>query len=138
MKKSLTNYTSLIRSKIAEWERMGKCSRCLMPERFRNITFTPEGVCNYCNDYRTLTAQAENREAEMLELIESYCKKVPGNYQAIVCYSGGKDSTYLLDRFRNTYGLSVLAVTMDSGFMSDLARENIDQTVRVRVTPSDE
>jgi len=42
-----------------------------------------------------------------------------------MCYSGGKDSTYTLDILKNRYGLSILAITFDNGFISPGALRNI-------------
>jgi tRNA(Ile)-lysidine synthase TilS/MesJ len=50
-------------------------------------------------------------------------------YDFLVCYSGGKDSTYILDIFKNHYNLRILAITMDNGFISPVALENIRRVV---------
>jgi len=42
-----------------------------------------------------------------------------------MAYSGGKDSTYTLDLFKNKYKLNVLALTFDHGFISPFAIKNI-------------
>jgi len=50
---------------------------------------------------------------------------VPSSYHVLMAYSGGKDSTYTLDIFKNKYKLNVLAVTFDNGFLSSYAMENV-------------
>ena len=52
-----------------------------------------------------------------------------GTYDVLMAYSGGKDSTYTLDLLKNTYGLRVLALTFDHGFVSPYALENIRRVV---------
>jgi hypothetical protein len=47
-------------------------------------------------------------------------------------YSGGKDSTYMLDRFVNEYGKRVLSYTFDVPFESKHVAENIER-VRSRI-----
>jgi len=47
------------------------------------------------------------------------------SYDCLVCYSGGKDSTYTLDVMVNDYGATALAITVDNGFVSPRAYENI-------------
>jgi hypothetical protein len=47
-----------------------------------------------------------------------------GPYDCLLMFSGGKDSTYLLDKFVNEYGQRVLAYTFDVPFESDSAADN--------------
>jgi tRNA(Ile)-lysidine synthase TilS/MesJ len=42
-----------------------------------------------------------------------------------MCYSGGKDSTYTMDILKKRYGLSILAVTFDNGFIAPAAIDNM-------------
>ena len=42
-----------------------------------------------------------------------------GDYDCLVCFSGGKDSTYLAWRMRNVYHLRVGLVAVDNGFEED-------------------
>jgi predicted PP-loop superfamily ATPase len=48
-------------------------------------------------------------------------------YDAIVAYSGGKDSTYTLKLLKNRYNLRLLALTFDNHFISQTAWENINK-----------
>ncbi len=52
-----------------------------------------------------------------------------GEYDAIVCYSGGKDSSYTLSLAVNKYKLRVLAFTLDNGHLSSYALDNINRVV---------
>ncbi|NWG76396.1 MAG: hypothetical protein HXY24_17640, partial [Rubrivivax sp.] len=52
-----------------------------------------------------------------------------GEYDCLLAYSGGKDSTYTLALLRDEYGLRVLAVTFDNGFVSPGAFANIRRVV---------
>jgi tRNA(Ile)-lysidine synthase TilS/MesJ len=47
----------------------------------------------------------------------------------LVAYSGGKDSTFTLDLLKNRYGLRVIALTFDHGFVSPYAKDNIRRIV---------
>jgi len=49
----------------------------------------------------------------------------PSSYHVLMAYSGGKDSTYTLDIFKNNYKLNVLAVTFDHGFLSSYTMDNV-------------
>ena len=48
----------------------------------------------------------------------------------ILGLSGGKDSTYVLYVSKKKLGLNCLAYTLDNGYLSDFARNNIDKTCR--------
>jgi tRNA(Ile)-lysidine synthase TilS/MesJ len=106
------------------------CSRCVLPETFPGIHFDSEGVCNFC----TATGAADSHRKESTrfrrrfdELLKKYRGK--GCYDAIMCYSGGKDSSYTLRILREDYDLRVLALTFDNGFVADQARRNIESVV---------
>ncbi|MHB8893967.1 MAG: 7-cyano-7-deazaguanine synthase [Candidatus Geothermincolia bacterium] len=47
------------------------------------------------------------------------------SYDVLMAFSGGKDSTYTLLLLRRKYGLRVLAMSFDNGFISPRALENI-------------
>ncbi len=106
------------------------CSKCVLPETFPGISFNGEGVCNYCLSFGGM--EGINREKvkyrQKFEDLIARCSKGSG-YECLVCFSGGKDSTYTLDLLKNHYGLRVLAVTMDNGFISPVAIENIRRMV---------
>jgi hypothetical protein len=50
-------------------------------------------------------------------------------YDCVLGYSGGKDSTALLDYLVNDLDLNPLAVTSDTGFMTDIAKNNMRDTL---------
>lgn len=62
-----------------------------------------------------------------LNLIKQYGGK--SEYDCLMSYSGGKDSTYTLDIFKNRFGLSILAVTFDNGFISPVAIDYMRRVV---------
>lgn len=101
------------------------CSRCVLPESFPGVKFDEEGVCNHCAKAPTLQEVEENVAKLHRELIEAIETNKGGrDYDCIVAYSGGKDSSYTLKELTQTFGLKCLAVTVDNGFMSDQARIN--------------
>ena len=108
------------------------CKTCVLNSNFPGIKFNAQGICNHCLSHRDIDRQAHLKE-EYQAKFESLIKKYKGkaSYDVLVAYSGGKDSSYTLDIFKNKYDLRVLAFTFDNGFISKTAVEN-----RRRVTES--
>ena len=119
---------------------MKTCTKCVLPETFPGIKFDEEGVCNHCLKFlalggpRKLEEQKRKYKAKFESLFEERrvrrdSQSTKGDYDCLMCYSGGKDSTYTLDILRTEYNASVLAVTVDNGFVSERAVENIRNVV---------
>jgi tRNA(Ile)-lysidine synthase TilS/MesJ len=105
---------------------MKRCKVCVLPETFPGIKFDDEGVCNFCASFKG----AENQEKKKLkyrqkfeDLLEQY--KGKSSYDALMSYSGGKDSTYVLMLLKEEYGLNILALTFDNGFLPEQTLSNI-------------
>lgn len=107
-----------------------RCSRCVISGGFPRIDFDDEGVCSFCRNKVFYTAENETIEESRRQVAELFSSR-PGDrqYDALVCLSGGKDSTYTLMRAVRTYGLKTLAFTFDNGFLSGFAMENIRNAV---------
>ncbi|MBN2862966.1 MAG: hypothetical protein JXN62_07380 [Bacteroidales bacterium] len=105
-----------------------RCTRCILPSTLSSITFNEEGVCNHCRkyerDFQEWDRISARKEEEFRAILE---KAVSLNrpYDCLVPLSGGKDSTYALYLCTKIYGLRTLAVTLDNGYLSGPARENI-------------
>jgi hypothetical protein len=98
---------------------INRCTRCILPDTFPGITFDHKGVCNFCSDHQIISALGE---AKLLDELPTQRDSI---YDCIVPISGGKDSTYVLYYAVKKLNLRVIAVNYDSGFQSNLARENI-------------
>ena len=109
------------------------CSVCVLPETFPTIDFDPNGVCNYCRSFKGGEHQEELKK-EYREKFERLLldHKGYGDYDVLMAYSGGKDSTYTSDVFKNYFDLRVLALTFDHGFVSPYAMKNM-KTVTERL-----
>ncbi len=97
-----------------------------MPSTFPGISFDEDGICNHCRTYRGDEANKhlkEKYEKKFLDLIKLHRNK--SNYDVLLAYSGGKDSTYTLDLFVTYYKLRVLALTFDNTFISEMALINM-------------
>jgi len=106
------------------------CNTCVLPDTFPTIDFDDRGVCNYCRSFRGEEHQEElkKRYREKMEKLLAV-PKGKGDYDVLMAYSGGKDSTYTLDLFKNYFHLRVLALTFDHGFVSPYAIKNITKVV---------
>lgn len=110
--------------------KMKRCTRCVLPESYPGIQFDDEGVCNFCRRFKgreRLKKSMAKYRAKFEKLLES--KKRKGGYDAIMAYSGGKDSTHTMAVLKKEYDLSILAMTLDNGFISPRSLENIRNVV---------
>lgn len=102
------------------------CKNCLLHEKVYNVSIDENGLCNYCSGYTKHKPHGENK---LLHIFEK-AKKKNRSYDALVPISGGKDSTYVLYLAVKKYKLNVLTYTIDNGFMSELALQNIENAVK--------
>lgn len=113
-------------------EPMMRCARCLLPSSLPGMVFDIEGVCNHCRnyerDYAEWDAIADRKRKEFASIL-NFAKDLKRPYDCLVPLSGGKDSTYALYLATKEYGLKTLAVTFDNGYMSSLAKENIENAL---------
>ena len=112
------------------------CSRCLLPETFPGVDLDGAGVCSFCRHAAGKEARHEEDKgryaakfAELLAQVNRPEERGRRSYDVLMAYSGGKDSTYTLALLRRKHGLRVLALSLDNGFVSPRAVENIDSVV---------
>jgi tRNA(Ile)-lysidine synthase TilS/MesJ len=106
------------------------CRKCVLPEGFPGVQLDEEGVCNYCREYEKNRSQIKKLKKEYKSRFEKLASKVRGRaeYDVLLCYSGGKDSTYTMMLLKQKYKLNVLAYTMDNSFFSERAHINMRNT----------
>jgi N-acetyl sugar amidotransferase len=109
---------------------MRRCSRCLLPETHETITFDDEGVCNICRgqEFRNSEVDWAAKKVELDGLIETY--RGGADYDCIIPFSGGKDSTWTLYYLVKEYGIKPLVVRFDHGFMRPNLNENVTRVCR--------
>jgi tRNA(Ile)-lysidine synthase TilS/MesJ len=106
-----------------EWKR---CTQCVISAAFPRIDFDDKGVCSFCRDQAFYIAENDTIDQARTQVTELFSSRLKsGRYDALVCLSGGKDSTYTLMLAVRTYGLRTLAFTFDNGFLSEFAFDNI-------------
>jgi len=107
---------------------MNRCKRCGISTAVPGIVLDGEGLCNLCIKHDTIhNEDIRDYAKSMLDEVRSH--RGDGSYDAIVCLSGGKDSSYALEQTVKTFGLRALAFTLDNGFLSDYAVNNIHAVV---------
>jgi hypothetical protein len=115
-------------------ETISRCSRCLLPSNLEGIILDDQGICNYCRNYDKDFGNWEEikdrKKSEFEEILEK-AKKLHRPYDCLVPLSGGKDSTYALYLASKVYKLRTLAVTLDNGHLSRLAKENIENALKL-------
>ena len=109
---------------------MKKCFNCLLPETHETIEFDDKNVCNICNQHKFKNEKIDwsKKKAELDDLIKNYRGKY--DYDCIVPFSGGKDSTWTLYYLIKEYKVNPLVVRFDHGFMRPNLEENIKNLSR--------
>ena len=109
---------------------VGLCSRCVTPVTSESATFDQAGVCSVCHqiDYKREKIDWEARGRELDEMIEKHRGKY--DYDCIVPFSGGKDSTYTLWYLATVKRMKCLVVSFDHGFYRPQLLQNRRLTLK--------
>jgi len=107
-----------------------RCKSCGLPETYETIEYDNHGVCNICRG--TEHKKTEIDWAERKVLLDKLIEKHRGRseYDCIVPFSGGKDSTYQLYYLVKEYGLKPLVVRFNHGFMRQVIQDNNQRTFK--------
>lgn len=106
------------------------CEICVLPENFPHVTFDEKGICSLCRSRlpkKEIVKLKREYRARFIALAKRLAGKAP--YDMLMCYSGGKDSTYTLSLLKRAYGLNILAFTFDNGFVPERTYINIRNVV---------
>ena len=108
-----------------------RCTKCVTPETQETITFDDKGVCSICkqHEYKQEKIDWSARKKDLDELIESYRGKY--DYDCLIPYSGGKDSTWTVHYLVKEYKLKPLVVRFDHGFLRPNLEENTKKLQRM-------
>ena len=106
------------------------CARCLLPETAESLTFDAQGVCSVCRqvEYKQKAPIWNEREQRLDRIIEKYRGK--HDYDCLVPFSGGKDSTFTLWYLVKVKKLKPLVVRFDHGFFRPTVQDNSLRTFR--------
>lgn len=110
------------------------CTRCVMDDTVKGITFDEKGECTFCKIHDELEKKFPlNNEApqRLQSLVEKIKQDGRGKkYDCILGVSGGRDSTYTLYNAVKL-GLRPLAVHFDNGWNSEIAVQNIKNATKI-------
>ena len=107
-----------------------RCTKCVLPETHETIVFDERGVCNICHqhEYKQEAIDWETKRKELDQLVANHRGKY--DYDCLIPFSGGKDSTWTLYFLVKEYGLKPLVVRFDHGFLRPNVQENTIRTMR--------
>ena len=109
---------------------MKSCSKCVMPESAESLGFDNSGVCTVCRqiEFKQTAIDWNAKLEEFHKIVDQVRGK--HDYDCIVPFSGGKDSTFTLWYLVKKLKLKPLVVRFDHGFMRQTLIENNVRTFR--------
>ncbi|KGF67314.1 LPS biosynthesis protein [Hoeflea sp. BAL378] len=107
------------------------CTNCIMDTSDSKISFDSNGVCEYCNNYRTNILPNWHTDERGARFIASEVEKIKKAgegkpHDCIIGISGGVDSSYLVHLAKTVFGLRPLLFHVDAGWNSQQAVHNIE------------
>jgi N-acetyl sugar amidotransferase len=101
-----------------------------MPVTAESLSFDSSGECSVCKQivYKSQQIDWEKRRADLDALVEEHRGR--HDYDCIVPFSGGKDSTYTLWYLATQLRLKCLVVRFDHGFLRPVVQQNADRAFR--------
>jgi N-acetyl sugar amidotransferase len=109
---------------------MKRCIRCGLPETYETIEFNVDGVCNICaqQHHKQTGIDWAQRKTMFEDMLVEYRGKA--DYDCLVPFSGGKDSTFTLYHLVKEYNLKPLVVQFNHGFMRPQLLANNERTFK--------
>ena len=106
-----------------------RCVRCTLPVTWETLYFDNEGVCNICRNWEVKQDVVDwvDREKQLKDIVDDI-KEQNNEYDCIVPFSGGKDSTFTLWAVVKKYGLKPLVVSFDHWFYRPRTIDNRKKT----------
>ncbi len=107
-----------------------KCAKCMLPETYETIEFNSEGVCNICSqkEFKSQNINWNERKQKLNNIIEQYRGKY--DYDCIIPFSGGKDSTFTLYYLIKEYNIKPLVIQFNHGFFRPNLKDNNEKTFK--------
>ena len=107
------------------------CKKCfLQNDPFHKVTLNEDGVCSLC---AKPAPEEARRDWDALEKrFAAHLDRVRGTrpYEGLIMMSGGKDSAYLADLLKETYGMRLLGFIIDINYEYPETFENAKTIAR--------
>jgi len=107
------------------------CRSCLLPETYETIEISKDDTsCNMCqgSEFKQGKIDWDKRKLLLDKVIERFRGKY--DYDCIVPFSGGKDSTYTLYYLLKEYNIKPLVVRFNHGFYRPTMEKNVERTLK--------
>ena len=108
-----------------------RCDRCGLGVDVPGVEIDALGVCSVCRQFDEIEPQTREwfrTPTDLDERLEAARARRTGDYDCLHLLSGGKDSTYALYQLVER-GWKVHALTLDNGFISEGAKENVRRSI---------
>ncbi|MBT89928.1 MAG: hypothetical protein CMN79_05500 [Spirochaetales bacterium] len=110
------------------------CTKCITPNSRPRIVFNAQNICNACtNSENKKKIDWSNRKEEFIKLVsdiknrDAYFNK---DYDCIVPWSGGKDSTSIALKLKFEFGLNPLLVTFSPVILNECGIHNREELLK--------
>ncbi len=103
------------------------CTRCGLSSRHPDANLDHDLVCQLCHEFAHQKEQAKayfRDRSELKDILRQAREQRTGEFDCVMLLSGGKDSSYALYQLAEM-GASIIAFSLDNGFISDGAKANI-------------
>jgi len=108
------------------------CKQCLTPSSRPRITFNEDGVCNACTHITTKsTIDWDAREAELRNIIDASRSSTTAQWDCVVPWSGGKDSSAIAYHLKFKFGLNPLLVTFSPILPTEIGQYNRESLINL-------
>ncbi len=109
---------------------MDRCQACLLPVTHETLQLDDKGICNICRGQTVKgTIDWASRLNDLDAIVNSHIGKA--EYDCIIPFSGGKDSTWTLYYLKQRYPqLRPLVVRFNHGFFRTTVSRNCEKTFR--------
>jgi len=108
-----------------------RCVKCIRSITRSDVYVDHNGICNLCQTYKDNEGQIKPIDwGVFVNTLQTKYSPSLSRYQCMALFSGGKDSTYMLQLLSKIPDFRVLAVTIDHWFTSPETEENIRRVLK--------